>query len=216
MKSENLEKAKKLYEKWYHSIEMMPDSVKKEFNSYKIPDEIVKKWHIEYINELYISLLNYLNKNPKPEEFDTRYSARMKIILTNFSKNKNNYYKIIEIFEKLHELNLFVIEMKKNDSKYDSFFKLCIICDKEKISKDTIEELPFFSKHRYCGFLETLHREGYQDLFDRLINILCDSIREAGIYFHDFTNDLINYLTYINDQQHITDIEKAINLINPI
>jgi len=216
MKSENLEKAKKLYDKWYHSIKMMPDYVKKEFDSYEIPDQIVKRWHFDYINELYISLLNYLNKNPKIEEFDTRYSARMKIILTNFSKSKNNYHKIIEILEKFHELNLFVLEMKKNDSQYDSFFKLCIICDKEKLFKDTIDELPFISEHKYCGFLEILHRDGYQDLFDRLISILCDSIREAGIYFQDFTKDLINYLTYINDQQHITDVEKAINLINSI
>ena len=206
----NLYKAKKLYEYWYHSINMMPDDIKKEFYSYDVPNEIIESWNKEFVEKTYSELESYLDSKPNVNEYDDRYFAKVNIILKYFDKDKKNLERIISILDKFHKNNFLVIELKKNSLKYDYLFKCSIICDKNKLSKENLEEICFFSGDKYCGLLELLYRNKYIDLYNKLISILCDAIKEAGIYFQLLIKDIIGYLEFINDEDNLNSIKKSI------
>lgn len=204
--------AKKIYKQWYHSVKMMPENVKEEFNAFNVPDRIIKKWRNEYVEGLYSETLSYLCSNSSIDDYDNRYFAKLQIIFKEFPKDKINCYRLIELFEKFHEKGFFSLEMKKNDVKYDYLFKYNIICNKDVLSQDIINELYLCSKNKYCGFLEFLFRNNYIDLYNRLMSIIYDSIKEVGDYFQYFIVDLLGYLNFINDENKIKEISKIIDI----
>ena len=80
--NKNYNKAKEIYERWYHSIDMMPYDVKQEFFSYNIPSDIISSWHNEYIKELYSELMCFFNSNPNFSNYNSKYFSEF---FANFS-----------------------------------------------------------------------------------------------------------------------------------
>lgn len=210
MKDNKYDEAKKIWEEYYHSVDLIPKEKKKIFNKYRVPKEVINEWNDEYIQNKREDLEVYLNTKPNQENFDSRYYARLRIVVKGLQRNLDNYCKIIAIVEEFHKLGLFTYLMKKDDTKYDVFFKLMFLADKRAMMQSTIDELSIKSNDRFCGLLEELYSNGYIDLYNRLINILFDSIREAGVYFQFFITDLYNYLEYINDLEHLEKLKDCI------
>ena len=212
MENDNYTRAKEIYMKYPYEI-VRPDNLQKEFDSYNVPQEIITKWHNEYLEDMYYELLDHLNDKTRINEYDSSYYTNdLKLILRYFPRNEKNFIRIVEAIEKLHEVGFFVREMEINDLKYDYFFKFIFLCDKRMRGKDTLRELFFHSEHNYCGFLEMLYSQGYIDLYNRLMIVFIESIKEGGVFFQFFIKDLLGYLEFINDEYHLNEVKQAINM----
>ena len=77
--NKNYNKAKEIYERWYHSIDMMPYDVKQEFFSYNIPSDIISSWHNEYIKELFADYVRFSKSENIADRIEIK-SVILKII----------------------------------------------------------------------------------------------------------------------------------------
>ncbi len=210
--NKNYNKAKEIYERWYHSIDMMPYDVKQEFFSYNIPSDIISSWHNEYIKELYSELMCFFNSNPNFSNYNSKYFSIFKILLHDLSKDENNYEQLVVILENFYKYDFLSYEMKKHDTKSDYFFKLCLLCNKDNLSQELLNEIYFKADCKYCGFIDTLLVNNYIHLYNRLMFIICKCIEKEGIFFQFFIKDLLDYLKFKEDFYHLKEVEKSINI----
>lgn len=192
--------AKKLYEKWYHSIDMMPEDVRKEFDSYGVPQNVIDEWKLEHLEELYAEILEYLNKT---NEYDSRILAKFKIFFYESKKSFEYCERTVDLFKKFHKNGMLLVEMNKNDFMYDYFLKHCIICNKERMSNDIRRQLVFESEYKFCGFLDFLVSNSYLTLYDEMMVILVDIVKSANSSLNYFIKELEEYLLFINDEKWI-------------
>lgn len=192
--------AKKLYKKWCHSIDMMPADVRKEFDSYGVPQNVIDEWKLEHLEELYAEILEYLNKT---NEYDSRILAKFKIIFHKSNKSLEYSKRMVDLFKKFHQKGMLLVEMNKNDLMYDYFLKHSIICNKDRMSNDIRRQLVFESESKFCGFLDFLVSNSYLTLYEEMMGILVDIIKSANSSLNYFIKDLEDYLIFINDEKWI-------------
>lgn len=65
--------------------------------------------------------------------------------------------------------------------------------------------------NRFCGFVEKLHSENYIQLYNKMMDILYDLVKEEGVFFQYFVNDLLGYLKFIKDEYYYNKIISCID-----
>ena len=200
--------AKKIYKKWYHSIDMMPEDVRKEFDSHGVPQSVIDEWELEYLEELYDEIVDYLNVS---NEYNCKIFLDYKIIFRESDKNLEYSKRMVDLFKKFHQKGMLLVEMNKNDVQYDYFFKHCIICNKERMSSDIRRQLVFESEYKFCGFLDFLVSNSYLTLYEEMMDILVDIVKSANPSLNYFIKELEEYLMFINDEKWINRLKESLN-----
>lgn len=196
--------AKKLYKKWYHSIDMMPEDVRKEFDSHGVPQSVIDEWELEYLEELYDEIVDYLNVS---NEYNSKIFTNFKIIFHKSDKSLEYSKRMVDLFKKFHQKGMLLVEMNKNDLMYDYFLKHSIICNKERMSNDIRRQLVFESEYKFCGFLDFLISNSYLTLYDEMMVIIVDIVKSANSSLNYFIKELEEYLMFINDEKWINRLK---------
>lgn len=87
---------------------MIPSSKKEEFDKYNVPSGFLEQWEQEYISQLYNDFNDYIENTPNIEHLDEMNSMKLLIFFKQSThQNYENYCKAINLFVKMHELDLF-------------------------------------------------------------------------------------------------------------
>ncbi|MCI5583813.1 MAG: hypothetical protein MR357_08865 [Anaeroplasma sp.] len=74
-----------------------------------------------------------------------------------------------------------------------------------------LKQLYYHSDNRVCGFVEKLYSENHMQLYIKLMDILCDSVKDEGEFFQYFVTDLLEYLKYIKDEYYYNKLLSCID-----
>ena len=207
----NYEDMKILYTKNHCRVENMTENERKEFESYNIPEELMKKWKQEWVDSFYKEVMDFIYSKPDVKYLDSRLSNRMHIYVDRTIQNEASYRKIVDMFKKLHELNILVPEIRAVN-RPRVFLKRQLLCDKDKLLPHEFRNIHYHSNHRFCGLIERVYSEGYIDLFNDMMEMMCDCIKESGIFFQYFIVYLMDYMVYIGNEYYLNKIKECVDI----
>ena len=207
----NYEKAKKIYYKYVCDTSIMPDTEKKEFESFNVPKELLMDWEQEYYDSIYKEVMNFIDLKPDVKYLDSRLSNDMHIYVDCVIQNEDSYRKIVGMFKRLHELNWFVYEVSETE-RPGVFLKRQLLCDKDKLLPHEFRNIHYHSNHRFCGLIERVYSEGYIDLFNDMMEMMCDCIKLKGLFFQYFIVYLMDYMVYIGNEYYLNKIKECVDI----
>ena len=207
----NYEDMKILYTKNHCRVENMTENERKEFESYNVPEELMKKWKQDYVDSFYNEVMNFIDSKPDVKYLDSRLSNRMHIYVDRTIQNEDSYRKIVGMFKRLHELNWFVYEVAETE-RPGVFLKDQLLCDKDKLLPHEFRNIHYHSNHRFCGLIERVYSEGYIDLFNDMMEMMCDCIKLKGLFFQYFIVYLMDYMVYIGNEYYLNKIKECVDI----
>jgi len=207
----NYEDMKILYTKNHCRVENMTENERKEFESYNVPEELMKKWKQDYVDSFYNEVMNFIDSKPDVKYLDSRLSNKMHIYVDRTIQNEDSYRKIVGMFKRLHELNWFVYEVSETE-RPGVFLKDQLLCDKDKLLPHEFRNIHYHSNHRFCGLIERVYSEGYIDLFNDMMEMMCDCIKLKGLFFQYFIVYLMDYMVYIGNDYYLNKIKECVDI----
>jgi len=205
----NYDKAKKLFYENLRDLNYMTEKQREEFDSYNVPEELIKKWKQDYADSLYKDIMDYIDSKPNDKYF--KLSCKMRIYIYDTIQSEDSYRKIVGIFKKLHELNWFVYEVSETE-RPGVFLKDQLLCDKDKLLPHEFRNIHYHSNHRFCGLIERVYSEGYIDLFNDMMEMMCDCIKLKGLFFQYFIVYLMDYMVYIGNDYYLNKIKECVDI----
>ncbi len=200
--SKDIKRAYEIYSKNLFDLELLSDDLLKEFNDFHIEQSQLDLWGDEYCNNLLDELYSYLNNIDKNNVGKGKILHRPIQILSHFSKKHDNFEKIILVFSKMKSCNAW-LPMFDPYERPSAYFKALLFED--IVMVDSFRRL---SKHyyntgeRFNGFLPYLFYNNEIELYNDLFELMCEVIREKGIYFQSFIKSLLCFTEEYNDMEN--------------
>ncbi len=200
--SKDIKRAYEIYSKNHFTLNILSDDLLKEFNEYEIEQSQIDLWNDEYCNNLLDEIYPYLDNIDKNGIKKGDILHQPIGILSRFSFKHDNSKKILLLFEKMKSCNVW-LSMFDPYERPSAYFKALLFED--TVMVDSFRRLGkhhYNTGQRFNGFLPYLFYNNEIELYNELFELMCEVIREKGIYFQSFIKSLLCFTEEYNDMEN--------------